>query len=222
MSGEGSRPFGPTQSSELVGALCHEVGNWLAAVRLQAHLLDDDLGPRELASASLEIDDLCARSSAMLALLRPLLGERSDSAPAADLAALLPTLRAALVDHGTRQVTLEVEAPDSPRPVRAAHAVLLSLLTTLCWGSVHAMRDGGTLRISSRPPSRPDGDSVVIRLEDGAPFEGRIDDWRSPPLRARALGWAIAESLASGLGGGLDVGEHAGGCRVDLRLPASP
>ena len=37
--------------ARLVFAISHEVGNHLGGIRLQAHLLDEELGAREMAAA---------------------------------------------------------------------------------------------------------------------------------------------------------------------------
>ena len=65
---------GPSESGiELAFAIAHEVGNHLGGIRLQAHLLDDELDAREMAQASVLIDGLAGRSGPLLSLLRPLL-----------------------------------------------------------------------------------------------------------------------------------------------------
>jgi len=61
--------------TELAFAIAHEVGNHLGGIRLQAHLVDEDLDVRELAAASILIDGLAGRSGPLLALLRPLLSD---------------------------------------------------------------------------------------------------------------------------------------------------
>ena len=48
--------------TELAFAIAHEVGNHLGGIRLQAHLVDEDLDVRELAEASILIDGLAGRS----------------------------------------------------------------------------------------------------------------------------------------------------------------
>ena len=74
-------------SNNLVFALCHEISNLVAAIRLQAHLLDEELDARGLAVSSLEIDDLSARCAALLALVRPVLNEVAATAVPAPIPA---------------------------------------------------------------------------------------------------------------------------------------
>ena len=53
--------------TELAFAIAHEVGNHLGGIRLQAHLLDENLDVRALAEASILIDGLAGRSGPLLA-----------------------------------------------------------------------------------------------------------------------------------------------------------
>ena len=52
----------------LAFAIAHEIGNHLAGIRLEAHLLDEALGARGLAKASLAIDSLAGQAAPLLAL----------------------------------------------------------------------------------------------------------------------------------------------------------
>ena len=67
--------------SRLVLSICHEAGNLVGAIRLNAHFVDDRLSALELAAASVEIDDLSARISSLLALVRPLVATEVPKLP---------------------------------------------------------------------------------------------------------------------------------------------
>ena len=58
---------------DLVLSLCHEIGNVIGAIRLNAHLVDSEMGARELARTAVDLDDLSARSSALLMQIGPVL-----------------------------------------------------------------------------------------------------------------------------------------------------
>ncbi len=88
----------------LVFAIGHEVANHLGGIRLQAHLIDEDLDALGLAKTSVEIDALAGRAAPLLALLRPILSERPDPSPPVAWASLLAGLRRQLDDEGTRGV----------------------------------------------------------------------------------------------------------------------
>ena len=93
---------------ELAFAIAHEVGNHLGGIRLQAHLLDDELGAREMAEASVLIDALAGRSGPLLALLRPLLSDDWRRAGGDSWAGVLGRVAQQIEDEGTRGVRFEV------------------------------------------------------------------------------------------------------------------
>ena len=82
----------PTRHA-IVFAIAHELGNHLAGIRLEAHLLDEDLGVRGLAKASLAIESLAGQAGPLLTLLRPLLGPDSSRPLTVDWASLLESVK---------------------------------------------------------------------------------------------------------------------------------
>ena len=66
------------EPADLVFAICHEVGNLVGVIRLNADLIDAKASERELATLSVEIDDSSARIRSLLALVRPLLSIGSE------------------------------------------------------------------------------------------------------------------------------------------------
>jgi len=206
-------PHGAAEA--IAAAIGHEVGNWLAAIRLEAELLDEDLGRRELAAASVEIDELCARSAALLALLRPLLASPPARPGRADPRSVVETVRASLVDQGLRGVRLEVELRGELVPVRADSHVLHPLLMTLAFGALEAARPNGLVRLAARPAD----EALTFVVEDTAVAVESVHGWRSRPLCGRSLGWATAEAIVAKLGGRVGVSAMDPGTRVELRLP---
>jgi C4-dicarboxylate-specific signal transduction histidine kinase len=208
----------PSEVEQIAFALCHEVGNWLAAIRLQAHLLDESLGARELAEASLEIDELCARSGALLAQLRPLLSPPPAAARAVAMAPLLHDVARSLDEQGLRGVALALEAPEDLPEVRAASEVLHPLLFTLAFGALEASRPAGRVRLSAVASER----EVSILVEDAVGLDEPLSGWRDQPRRGRVLGCALAGALARKLGGRLDVVDLDPGTRIEVAVPRAP
>lgn len=192
--------FGPRH--ELVLAVAHELGNHLGGIRLEAHLLCSDLGPRELARASVEIDSMAGRSGALLGLLRPLVvpGERSTAGPS--WLGVLDGARRELVDQGTRGVEVVFELTDdaacSAPPVAWLHHLLMAWLGSTL--SQLQTREGqkGRIQVSFVPGQ---SESLIV-FEDNAAEE---DLSEGAPRRERPLALAIARTLLGELGGHVEA-----------------
>jgi len=185
------RPHG--DSANLVFAMCHEVSNLIAAVRLQAHLLDEDLDARGIAVASLEIDDLSARTVSLLALVRPVLSEPPAEIAPIGAGVIAAGFERALADFGGRgiEIGLEIE-PDLP-DVRAEPEVFHYVLLSQAYGAMEAMNGNGALRINvSTGPKH-----VVFAIEDAAPEDEQHLEWWKASLRGRALECAMAHHILS-------------------------
>lgn len=205
----------PSQN-DLVFAIAHEIGNYLGAIRLQAHLLDEDLDPRALATTSVEIDGLAGRAGPLLTLLRPVLSSTSQTGSSAAQrprwSGLLRGLGQQLEDEGTRGVLVEItsladteiEAPG----VDWLHALLLALVESTI-ASVP-----GRSRICLGLESR--GSGTVLAVED----DGEAEDLSAEaPLRGRPLTVSIARRLLFDLGGRVEVARIDQKTRVELVFP---
>ncbi len=124
------------RADDLVCALCHEIGNLVAAIRLNADLVDAEASPVELAAASVEIDDSSARIRSWLALVRPLLGRENGEEPGVSPAVLLAGIGEALEEHGGRGVEVGVEAEEGLSRVRGRPETLHHLIATLAYHAV--------------------------------------------------------------------------------------
>jgi len=202
-------------SSELVFALCHELGNLIAAVRIQAHLLDDELGSKELAVASVEIEDLSARATSLLALVRPLLSPAPADAARVEPFALLATLRQSLEDRGGRGVRIELEPPPELPPVIGDSDVLHHLLLALASHAIEGARPRGYVRLALE---RCD-DHVAFVIEDNAPEREPLSDWPHLERRGRPLTCAIADDILRKRRGRIEVSNEDGINRIALHLP---
>ncbi len=202
-------------AQELVFAIAHEVGNHLGAIRLQAHLLDEDLGARELAQASVLIDGLAGRSGPLLALLRPLLSDEGDAtAGEASWRRVLAGVAQQIVEEGTlgTELVLDPSTGSSRRAPAAAwlHPLLVALVGATV---VHAGAPG---RVGLALEERPDG--VVLWITDDGDEEPIGLD---AAARGRPLAVAIAACLLERSGGRVEVGRDAEGTRVGLVFPAN-
>lgn len=206
----------PETLQRLVRATSHELGNQVAAVRLQAHLLQGDLGPKALANASIEIDDLAARMSALLALARPLVAPlETEAVPAA---AILAAAERVAAGQGGRGTLLGADFdPGLPTIVVDADAVQ-NLLVTLVFGALEAARHRGEVRLLG---AAVDGE-VRLCVEDDAPEDAQLTEWRDAQLRGRVLACALADEIVGRLEGRVEVARTDGRTRIVLCLPAGP
>lgn len=203
----------------VVFAIAHEIGNHLGAIRLQAHLLDEDQGPRALAGASVEIDGLAGRAGPLLTLLRPILsptesiGNHLGEGP--HWSALLGGLRREIEDEGTRGVHFEIELPAELQQQRAPGVDWLHpLLMVLVGSTLAAVSRRGTigLRLELR------GSETALIVED----DGAEEDLSGEAaLRGRPLSVSIARRLLGGLGGRVDVLRIGLQTRVELIFPGA-
>ena len=202
-------------TAELAFALGHEIANLVGAVRMHAHLMDSRMSPRDLARVSVGIDDLCARSAALLAHLRPLLDEPAPvSRPAAPLD-VIDGLRDVMSHHGGRGTRLGFEADaDLPR-VEFDQEILHSLLLSLLFMGLEAAAGSGCVELAVRCR----GGEVVFSVEDDGPVAEDPTAWRGQTARGRPLVCAVADVIVGKRGGSLEVGRDGGRTRVSLRVP---
>lgn len=212
----------------LVFAIAHELGNHLAGIRLEAHLLDEAMGAPGLARASLAIDALAGRSGPLLSLIRPLLAPGGRAAGAPGLATALEGVRRALEDAGTAGRRVEVRIEPEPAAHGPAFDGLHALLLVLV-GAPDELPVGGTigLRLERRgafsalscelPGEAFDEAIDAAGLEEGA--EGaRSAVARVSGLRGRALAVAIARVLVADAGGRVELERTDGAGRPSAHL----
>jgi nitrogen-specific signal transduction histidine kinase len=216
-----SSPASPGGSSDpatadLVLALCHEIGNLVGAVRLQAHLLDGEMSPRELARASLDVDDLCARSAALLAHVRPLLAGPSGPVVTVSPGELVRSVRDLMARHAGPGVRLVAEEERDLPELAVDRAMLHHLLQSLAFGAIEAAAGGGTVRLVAE---RHDG-AIAFGVEDDGPVGPEPEAGAHSALRGRPLVQAVARRIAGRAGGQCEVSRSSGRTRVSLVWPA--
>ncbi|MEZ4216266.1 MAG: hypothetical protein R3E88_07295 [Myxococcota bacterium] len=210
--------FQEDRRRDLVLAVCHEIGNLVAAVRLEAHLLDDEDGPLGVARAAVAIEDLTARVGALLAQVRPLLEEvDGGGAGRVSARALLANLRDVFDERGAPGVRLAIEvAPDLPFVVGDPERINALLLLIALGGVEAATRARGSEPGRVDVAARVCDDRLEIAVCDDGPRDGELDDWRVGAQRGRVLALQLADLLLGSLGGEADV-ERADG-RTCVRL----
>jgi hypothetical protein len=201
--------------AELVLAICHEVGNLLAAARLSAHLLprigEDDPG---MARA---LEDLSAQAGWLLSHVRPLLTDdpksRIDVSPSSVLGAVARALRAGSGAGSPPEVEMPHELPEVRLDPDALHHVLLTLVR-----SGQETMEGGKETVLS---ARQKGGSIVFTVRDGA-ARTRVKGGSSVgPPRTRVLALEIARALARRDGGSLTSRVTLGGLEIGLAFPVA-
>lgn len=198
----------------LVFAICHDVGNLLAAVRLQAHLLGDEVGPRALAQASVDVDDLSARAGALLAQIRPLLADAEDRRVDVPPVAVLAAVEATLLDEGLRGLSLEVQTQPSMPSVSLDADALKSMLVCQVYGALETTEAPGQIVLSCGQ----DGDELVFGVEDDAAADD-LDTWRVSARRGRPLACAVAAKILARAGGRVALRPHGKRRTLEFRLP---
>jgi nitrogen-specific signal transduction histidine kinase len=220
---EGSKPAETFRdqsddSANLVFAICHEISNLVAAVRLKAHLLDEDLDTRGLAVASLEIDDLSARSATLLALVRPVLVAPSEEIPPIGAGVIALGFERALAEYGGRGLEIVFEIEPQLPDVRAESEVFHYLLLCHAYGAMEAMGTadmGGRIRIEVSSSEK----EVVFAVEDQAPADEEHLKWWKSNLRGRALESALANYVLTKRGARFEV-QRRGDCnRTEIVAP---
>lgn len=200
---------------ELLFALCHEMGNLVGAIRLQTHLIDQEMRPRDLVVARSEIDVLGARMSALLALVRPSVGdvgrEHAVGVHGSDVMAA--------VEHGLDTllvpgVELAFERAPGDALLRIDRSALQALVASFAHLAVEQVRPRGRVLVASRPGER--GTDFVI--EDDGPADSSLVEWSAGPWRGRALLCALAHELLDRCGGSIEATSTNGRSRVVLHV----
>jgi len=207
----------PQDPLRLTRALCHEMGNLLAAVRLSAYLVVREREWEGVVEGARDVDLAAAQAAASLALLPPLLApsEKSPAAvdPAEVLAAVGATLRRA---PGLEDRVAVADASGVPAvwaDADALHHLLVQL--ALSAGEAEGSGDRGLgVGVESGQAE------VVFAVEDRAGPWPRLqgDPERAP--RGRDLAAAVAATLTARWDGGVRVLARPGGSRVEVWLPA--
>ena len=193
---------------ELVFALCHEIGNLLAAARLEAGLLVG-AAPDDLAAASRRLSEISAWAGSLLASVRPLLDPNPAPAMATDPGELLDGLRSGLDASCDERVAIE-SGGELPDVMVAAEVVYHLLLSEVFFG----LQAADSVRVSARA----EGGHVELSVAHVAGGPPRAPD---DALRGRPLGHAVARALLARHGGWLEVAHGGESTRVSFCFHAA-
>jgi nitrogen-specific signal transduction histidine kinase len=203
-----------TSSISLVLALCHEIGNDLAAARLAAHLLARAGRRAELVEGAATIEAAVAQADALLEQIRPLLVGARDRICAVSTRSLLETVDREVRSLGRSVARLEIRRPRRVVDVNVDPSSLCSLLLSLALDACEAVGKGGRVRLLTRnEPAR-----VRFVLEEESP--------KLEPLGAgrwsagRALWLEIARAVLKGMGGRVEIHQGKRRRRTELSFPA--
>lgn len=200
-------------STELVFAVCHELGNLLAGTRLEASLIGSAAEAEACARAVQRIESASARAGALLAAIRPLLDPGVVEIVDVDPLDVLAGLRSGLDMSVDSRVDLELKsAVELPR-VRVAAEPLHHLLVNAIYHGLEAGGEGERVRVRADA----DGEQVAFAVIDGGPFPAAGG---ATALNGRSLLLAITERLTAAGGGRVDVSAHSDGTRWAVAFPA--
>jgi len=196
--------------------LCHEIGNLVAAVRLETHLLDHEAGELGLARSAIAIEDLSSRVGALLTQVRPLLQPLPQSeVGCVSPSALLSNLRDGFRERGAGGLSVEIELePDLPDVIGDPERTN-ALLWLVALGALEAAEaNDGSVSIVARQS----GEHVEIRVRDDGETDPELGEWRTAAQRGRSLVCQVAQALLQPLGGSVQVSVTQSETVVGLRL----
>jgi hypothetical protein len=194
--------------------VCHELGNLLAGVRLEAGLLEPDVAAAELDAAGQRIENASARAGSLLALVRPLLAPESVGLAVAAPSDVLAGLWSGLDANSDGRVQIDLESAADLPPVRLAPEVLHHLLLSAIFCGLEAGGRGSRVRVAAAP----DGDGVAFAVVD----EVREAAGETRALCGQPLVFAIAERLLQQAAGRFESTLGEDGTRSAFSFPEAP
>jgi len=203
----------PSSATELVFAICHELGNLLAGARLEASLIESTNAAEDCVRAAQRIESVSARAGALLAAIRPLLDPGVVEVAAVDPLDVLAGLRSGLDASVDSRVTIDLKsAVELPR-VRVPAEPLHHLLVNAIYYGLESGGEAGRVRVRADAEG---ADVAFAVIDEGAspPAEGSL------ALNGRRLLFAIAERLTGPAGGRVDLSTRADGPQLALVFPA--
>ncbi len=220
---------------QLAAQMAHEVRNPLSSIGLNAEMLNDELSQDSpvnrpeaqqlIAAIGSEVERLRVITEGYLDRARPAPAQRADL----DLAELVQNL------HEFVRGDLERRGVRSTVAVRAGVKVdgdsgqLRQALWNLVRNAWEAMPNGGPLWLEVLERRDEDGLWAVLAVEDGGPGvadaqrEAIFQPFTTTKERGTGIGLALVREVALAHRGRIALvrGEHGGGARFELVLPAS-
>lgn len=195
---------------ELVFALCHELGNLLAASRLEAYLLQAGPSPPDRAgveAAARTISRVAARSGSLLAQIRPLLAPETHTVESLEPIEVLDQLRSGLEEECAARLRVDLKSAAMLPDVSANGESLHHILLTQIFGALEDHE--GPIHISAHAR----GDSVAFRVQPANRYRQE-----GVALAGSGLTRAVAARVLDHFGGGIEVDAPA--AAVSVRVPS--
>ncbi|MCH2171631.1 hypothetical protein MK489_12680 [Myxococcota bacterium] len=192
---------------ELVFALCHELGNLLAAARLEAFLLRDGMSAEDLSRSSETFSRVAAQGGSLLAAVRPLLAPETTQSEWLEPVEVLERLKQSLDENCARRVRVDLpSAADLPQ-VSFHPEVLHHLLLTEVLSGLEEFPEDVHLTVSGRHVEK----GVAFTVE---PASAGASDPKT--LAGVVLSRICARTIVEPRGGSLDVEHGPSGTRCSL------
>jgi two-component system NtrC family sensor kinase len=222
---------------QLASALAHELGTPLNVISGHARLIEQEAvldNVRESTSTIIE------QTSRMASIIRELLGfarKRASASAVHELGALAEQAARTLEPLAQRsRVVIEVKH-ERPVHVHAAAQHVLQALTNLLTNAMHAMPQGGTVRVETSlrevvPPTgihaKPGRYACIAVIDTGTGFDPDDLPHLFEPFFTRksegegtGLGLAVVEGIAKEHRGWVSADSHPGrGSRFEIYLPS--
>jgi signal transduction histidine kinase len=213
---------------KLLAGVAHEVRNPLAGIRSTAQLwqrgvvgLDDE----SLGGLVHEVDRLEEIVSRLLQFSR---ADAQSLAPGDLNSIVAESARLASGTAASKGIELKVELDPTLAPVGMAPPALLQVFRNLTTNAIHAMPQGGTLRLTTR--NEPSRHAVVAVVSDTGPglatevLRHLFEPFFTTKPEGTGLGLAIAREIALAHRGDLRAANRTdeSGAVFTLTLPAAP
>ena len=212
---------------EMAAGIAHEIRNPLASMSGSIQILREDL---PLTDDQRKLMDIVLRESerlnqtirAFLAYARPTRVATKEL----DLGSVIAD-SSSLLRHSAefgKSHRLEVTTPDHPVCIEADENQIRQVIWNLATNALHAMPDGGCLRLAAA--TEADGGALVTVSDEGIGIPETDREGLFQPFRGRfgtgtGLGLAIVHRIVSDCGGEVTVRSAEGvGTTVQVRLPA--
>nr|MDJ0789318.1 hypothetical protein [Myxococcota bacterium] len=192
-------------------ALCHELGNLLAAVRLTAHLLESESKAAERRDLARDQQRLVAHSAALLGLFRPLTDPAAVTASALSTASLLSAVERTVDDCLPGGFRLRVAKGTRLPDVRADSDAVHHLLVAFVAAGIDAAAPSGCVTVRASEEGR----RIVFQVRDDGP-RGEAQD--GPAARGRPLLVAIGDEMLRPLDGSARLLPSRRGTKVAISL----
>jgi signal transduction histidine kinase len=198
---------------DLVLALCHEIGNLLAAARLHSHLIDADATATELADIATTIGELSSRMGSLLAQIRPLVSPVPEGAPNIEPIEVLDGVHRGIEESCDERVAVDLESAASLPMAVIDPEPLHHILLTSIYQALEASEPAGKVAVSAFAQA----DSIVFAVDD----ESKFEDVPGDALKGRALLHTVADAILRPRRGQIAIRSLGAGNRVELTVPAA-